>query len=308
MKCMFSLTVALALVSSAAAQMRITEWQYNGSEFIEFTNVGTVSVDLTGWSFDDDSRLAGALSLTPFGLVAAGQSVIVCEASAAAFAADWSLVGVAILGDNTVNLGRNDELNLYDANSTLVDRLSYGDQFNPGTIRTVNVSGSPCHGALGANDVYAWSLAYVGDSRGSIASVGGFLGNPGSYTVVDASLVTYGSGCPGTGNLIPALTARGCPALGGQALLSVANAPAAAPAFLLYGIGRATLPVGACMLNLASVLTAVPITVDASGASSFTIVVPTSITPGTLTTQIVVIDGGAADGFTLSNGLEIDIR
>src|SRR5690606_25163872 len=74
------------LAVSASAQMRITEVQYKDSEYIEFTNVGTTPVDMTGWSYDDDSRLAGRVSLTAFGVLAPGASAILCESSASAFA------------------------------------------------------------------------------------------------------------------------------------------------------------------------------------------------------------------------------
>ena len=41
--------------------MRITEFMYSGTngEFVEFTNVGNAALDLSGWSFDDDSRTPG---------------------------------------------------------------------------------------------------------------------------------------------------------------------------------------------------------------------------------------------------------
>ncbi len=89
-------------------------------EFIEFTNTGTTAVDMTGWSFDDDSRLAGSVSLSAFGIVNAGESVISTESTVAAFRANWGLSSeVTIIGGNTVNLGRADEINLFDNTGTL---------------------------------------------------------------------------------------------------------------------------------------------------------------------------------------------
>ncbi len=73
-----------AFAPLASAQVYITEWMYNGNggtgEYIEFTNLGATAVDFSGWSFDDDSRNAGTVSLSAFGLVNPGESVILTEA------------------------------------------------------------------------------------------------------------------------------------------------------------------------------------------------------------------------------------
>lgn len=183
---------ALAAVSVASAQIRITEWMYSGStgEFVEFTNVGGSPIDMTGWSYDDDSQTPGALDLSAFGVVNPGESVIITEATAADFNAAWSLSGVDVIGEYTNNLGRNDEINLYDASSNLVDRLTYGDQNFPGSIRTQEISGNPATpAALGANDPYQWVLSADGDAFGSTFSTLGELGNPGVYIPEPTSLL-----------------------------------------------------------------------------------------------------------------------
>lgn len=182
-----SLVAAGALLATGqtwAATVAVTEWMYsgNGGEYIEFTNLSGAAIDFTGWSFDDDSRAAGTVSLSGFGVVAAGESVILTEASAAQFIADWGLAATAkVIGGNTTNLGRNDEINLYDNTSTLIDRLTYGDQTFAGTIRTQNASGNPLSAAaLGANNPALWTLAVNGDLYGSHLSANGDLGNPGT--------------------------------------------------------------------------------------------------------------------------------
>lgn len=179
----------LCLASQALAQVRITEWMYNETpEFVEFTNFGPGPVNFTGWSFDDDSRLPGVFSLSGFGIVGVGESVVITEGNANDFRVDWGLVSsVKVLGGYTNNLGRNDEINLFDNNGDLVDRLSYGDQagFFPGSIRTVDVSGNPLtDAALGANDVYQWVFSESGDRFGSYFSLGGQFGNPGFYPTI----------------------------------------------------------------------------------------------------------------------------
>lgn len=112
--------------------MRITEYMYQGvnGEFVEFTNVGNTPIDMTGWSFDDDSpRTPGSFSLSAFRTVAPGESVILTESNANTFRTAWNLCSVVkIIGGLNQNLGRNDEINLYNASNMLVDRLTYGDQ------------------------------------------------------------------------------------------------------------------------------------------------------------------------------------
>jgi predicted extracellular nuclease len=179
--------VALA-AGTASAQIRITEWMYQGTdlEFIEFTNIGGAAVDMTGWSFDDDSRIPGTVSLSGFGVVQPGESVLLTENTAAGFRTAWGLpVTVDIVGSLTTNLGRNDEINLYDSLNALADRLTFGDQNFVGSIRTQNRSGNPItFAALGANDPYQWQLAFIGDAYGSYASLGADLGNPGVFPAV----------------------------------------------------------------------------------------------------------------------------
>lgn len=184
----YGVFAASALFASAASAstVAISEWMYNGDEFIEFTNLTNSTVDFTGWSYDDDSRTAGTISLTDFGVVASGESVILAESDASTFRSNWNLsAAIKIIGGNSANLGRNDEINLYNASSALVDRLTYGDGNFAGTLRTQNISGNPNSlSVLDQDSVTAgWTLSAVNDKFGSYASVGGFIGNPGQFAL-----------------------------------------------------------------------------------------------------------------------------
>lgn len=184
----FSLGALAAASAQAAGNVQITEWMYDGSEFIEFTNIGDAAVDFNGWSFDDDSRTAGIVSLTTFGVVAAGESVILSEAAASAFRTTWGLSSsVKVIGGNTTNLGRADEINLFDNANALVDRLTYGDQAIAGTIRAQGRSGTPVSLLALAGQAVApttWVLASAGDAYGSVTSTtGGFIANPGTFAL-----------------------------------------------------------------------------------------------------------------------------
>ncbi len=208
MRSAIAVVLVLSVAGAANAGMYITEYMYkgNGGEFVEFTNLGPAPIDMTGWSFDDDSRLPGVLDLSSFGIVDPGESVVISEYAAGDFRNDWGLgAGVKIIGEYTNNLGRNDEINLYNASDALVDRLTFGDQNFSGSIRTENVSGNPkTPAALGANDIYQWELSSVGDVQGSWTSTSGDLGNPGTYFPEPASLVLLAIGALGL------IRRRGC--------------------------------------------------------------------------------------------------
>ncbi|MEZ6319205.1 MAG: CotH kinase family protein [Phycisphaerales bacterium] len=172
----------------ASGGMRISEWAYSADsgEFIEFTNMSESAIDMTGWSFDDSHAVAGAFDLSAFGSVAPGESVVITEAVAEDFRTAWGLgAGVKIIGELGVttgnNLGRNDQINLFNDAGTLVDRLDFGDEDYAGSIRTKDASGQGCAQALGQNDALLWSLSEAGDAFGSFAASTGEFGTPGSY-------------------------------------------------------------------------------------------------------------------------------
>jgi hypothetical protein len=181
-------TSALSLSTVAAqANVQITEWMYSGAggEYIEFTNLGSSAVNFAGWSYDDDSRLPGTFDLTGFGMVTAGESVLITEEDVAAYRTSWSLAAsVKVLGPYTNNIGRADEINLYDAAGMRVDRLTYGDE-TVGGPRTRGASGTPVSLAalIPLDASVGWVLSATGDSCGSCASSAGDIGNPGLFTL-----------------------------------------------------------------------------------------------------------------------------
>jgi predicted extracellular nuclease len=190
MKKLLATLLVAGFASQAQAQVRITEWMYSGGsgEFIEFTNLGASAVNFAGWSYDDDSRLPGVFDLSAFGMVASGESVVITETLASTFRLDWNLAAtVKVLGGYTNNIGRADELNLFDGSGALVDRLTYGDNTAAGGPRTQNTSGRAVSAAaLGANDAKQWILSSIGDVEGSYASLSATVGSPGSTAFAPA--------------------------------------------------------------------------------------------------------------------------
>ena len=191
--------VAALATHSASANIRISEWMYQGTdgEYFEIVNLGPISVDLAGWSFDDSDRVPGSMSLTDLGVLAPNQAAVVTEATAAVFRAAWGLTTAnKVLGENTNNLGRSDEINIYDNTGTLVDRLTYGDQTFSGTIRTQNKSGwnTPAGTTPWGNVTSAWKLSSVGDAQHSWASIGGDVGSPCVFVPTPGTAVLAGLG------------------------------------------------------------------------------------------------------------------
>lgn len=187
------LLLMLLLCSSLSlyGQIRITEYMYSSNnagatgpgEFVELTNVGSTAVNLTGWSFDDNSRAPGSFPLSSFGIVQPRESVIITDATAAEFQAFWSLPNtVKVLGGNNQNLARNDEINIFNG-SALVDRLTYGDETIPGSIRTQFRSGWTTRANLGMNNISGWVLSSVGDVHSSTVATTNDIGNPGRYII-----------------------------------------------------------------------------------------------------------------------------
>ncbi|MFO0832621.1 MAG: lamin tail domain-containing protein [Phycisphaerales bacterium] len=157
----------------------------------EFTNISVNPVDMTGWSYDDDHALAGAFDLSAFGTVQPGESVVLCEATAAGFRTAWNLIaavkvigGLGSTGIGGNNLARNDEINLFGADDVLVDRLTFGDQTYTGTIRTQNFSGQAVCSNLGQDDVHGWVRSVIADQ---FASTAGDVGTPGRYLTCSAA-------------------------------------------------------------------------------------------------------------------------
>jgi hypothetical protein len=209
LRCTFLAAALFTCFFSSQAQMRITEWMYDATpdkEFVEYTNVGSTPIDMTGWKYSDNGRLtAGSpISLSAFGTVQPGESVIFTENTEAGFRAAWNVCsGIKIIGGSTTNLGRSDEVNLYDASNNLIDRLTYGDQTFPGTIRTSGASGWVTAAGLGANNPALWTLSTVGDAEGSYTSTGAAIGSPGKST--RATIVftpACGGGVPGAPTIV----------------------------------------------------------------------------------------------------------
>ncbi|MFG0319722.1 MAG: hypothetical protein ACF8XB_20795 [Planctomycetota bacterium JB042] len=127
-------------------------------------------------------------------------------------------------------------------------------------------------------------------------------------------LVSYGSGCPGTGGFTPELSISGNPTPGSQVLFSVQNGLGGATSYLAIGFQQAAVFMGSgCTLNVLPLQAFVgPIPLGGFGAGAgavqLPLVLPAGTTGLTVTFQSFVADPGGALGFSNSNGFEMTIE
>lgn len=218
---------AVLLGSDAQAQVRITEFMSEGAgdtasgnggrrqrEFFELTNLGSVTVNTSGRSYNDNNvndplNFAGVINS-----IAPGESVIFTQMTPADFRGYWGLplsIQVFSIGGLS-NLGNADTINIYNSTvqdgSTLVDTLTYtADARGSGVSRN-----RPFDGATGPSLNPAWVISSIGDSYQSALapSPTGFppnfpqpttgfnqsdyidLANPGKYIPTPGAAITTG--------------------------------------------------------------------------------------------------------------------
>lgn len=194
---------AVTVAAQAAPQVRITEVMYTGlfGEFVEITNIGDASQNMSGWSFSDNSRTIGETSLSGIGTLDAGEVAIITEVSDAIFIQAWytepgetALAAANIVENNAANLGRSDEVNIYpngasDGDTDQEDRLTYNDQGSGSVdgVRSEDISAKP--GSVGANNFSTWVLSGSGAGgtpngnawKAGVSGASGPIGSPGVY-------------------------------------------------------------------------------------------------------------------------------
>ncbi|EIP96925.1 PEP-CTERM putative exosortase interaction domain-containing protein [Opitutaceae bacterium TAV1] len=185
-----ALACAPLVAVAVHAQVYITEFFYQGfggttgneHEFVELTNVGTTAVDVTGWYYRDSTNSpATPFSLSGFGSIAPGESVIITDISEADFRTVWPDLApdVRILGGSNPGLGRDDAIRIFDSNDVIVDQLSYGDQDYPGTERFRQITAITTRDNLGQNSIVGWYFSNTQEGLTNITSINGDIGNPG---------------------------------------------------------------------------------------------------------------------------------
>lgn len=200
--------VATGIASQALASIRITEVMSSSNglgaptpDWIEVTNYGSTTVDLTGWRMDDGSfNFAASVALTGITSIGAGESVIFLESAAgagvASFRSFWG--GLATLqvgyysGSGVGFSSGGDGACLFDAAGTILSQVNFGAATS------------------GSSFFYGW------DAAGNL--------DP-SYTALVSSVGTIGTqiGFSSSGDTGSLGTAIGIPAPSAVALLALAG-------------------------------------------------------------------------------------
>lgn len=192
-----------ALTTASQGAIVISEFMYNSvnaatpsvGEFVEFTNTGSTSVDMTGWSFDDNSNIPGSFDVSAFGVVQPGQTIVLTDATASEFRTFWGLSNsVVVVGGNTQNLGRSDAMYLYDAGGAISDFLIYNDQATPagtGGPRTQGFSATVSPANYGLHNPALFTLSVSGVNGATTATTGD-VGSPGTIVPEASTLALAG--------------------------------------------------------------------------------------------------------------------
>jgi|GEM_PF-549326 len=211
-KILAAVSVAIALfntsTASAVTTLRITEANPTGSseaynfDWFEVTNTGSIAVNISGWSVDDSSSITTPVRGAINGItsIAAGESVILIESSAANLAANKTAFANAwFAGNLPVNLqigsysasgvslsASGDGVGLFDNASTPVLQayISFG---------ATTTTGGTVDNAEGINDTTGASSnvtarSIVGTNGGFLSS-GNQIGSPGSIANASVSPV-----------------------------------------------------------------------------------------------------------------------
>ena len=173
-----------ALALPLSAQLRITEVMSNSNhsdtaangDWFEITNTGSTAINIAGYSFDDDDRLAGASGGFPAYVLQSGASMIVLnDASDTTFRSLWNLdLPIRVIANaeisNFPGLGSaGDEVNLFNNSGGLVDRFTFGAATEGFSFAKYN-DGQSVPGELSSNGVLG---AYESDDPSDdIASPG----------------------------------------------------------------------------------------------------------------------------------------
>lgn len=122
---------------------------------------------------------------------------------------------------------------------------------------------------------------------------------------------TYGSGCAGSGGIVPRLSVSGCVARGGSFSIDLEDGLGGAPALLLIGTLQSgdSLGGGCSLLVRLPLLAIHPLALDGSGTASLAAGLSME-TPrqDQLMLQAVVLDGGGAKRFAMSNAVALFIE
>ncbi|MET0263840.1 MAG: lamin tail domain-containing protein [Rariglobus sp.] len=195
MKRLFLFAAMLASATSVYSQVYITEFMYGGAQrgankFIELTNFGPASVNISGWSLWIKGFSQG-MSLQNFTRpIAPGESVILANEGESLFRGIWTGVGSEVKIEGGPFLTPDNFIRIYNASGVLMDELVFNHAAAPGLPQALGVSAVTTLANVGQKNFAGWFLSTAIDTPGfqNISSTEGDIGNPGylnfAYTPV----------------------------------------------------------------------------------------------------------------------------
>lgn len=198
--------VVATQASLVEAALTITEVRSKAAtdpeDYFELTNFGSAPVDITGWSFDDESAdIADAEPLVGVSTIAPGESVVIFQldendpndaafdpaGELALFRSLWGgLAGVQVGYHGGAGLGKGDAITLFDATDTVALALEYGmttpEQTHAGDWAAGNTDGSDVFENQSAIYAPGAPVGFVTAGPGvlgSFANTDGDYGSPG---------------------------------------------------------------------------------------------------------------------------------
>jgi hypothetical protein len=179
--------------------------------------------------------------------------------------------------------------------------------------------------ASGVNPFSRWVLDGVPATPGvrtlSIAMSGTRTATAEYSTRLAGSFTAFGTGCPGTGNVVPRHTASGTPEIGQQVTYTVSNARPLAAANLLFALSNSSwqgipLPVGLGFIGMGTCTLYVDgdlqfgVLIGANGSGSLTLMLPndTALVGAHRYSQFLIFDPGTATPLQLVLSGAMDTR
>ena len=146
----------------------------------------------------------------------------------------------------------------------------------------------------------------------NITDGGGIGWDDFSFDVCGAA-VSYGDGCAGSGGFVPALTVDCAISAGNPTSIAVDDGLGGTTAVIVFGLGQASLPIGAgCSLLVTPVLPAtLTLPLGGAGAGNGSVLIAGVVPAGTsgvqFTAQAFVADPATQLGFSVSAGRAVTI-
>ena len=188
-----AMTFALANAHAAINISEVAPWSSSispvAADWFELTNTGASAVNISGWKMDDNSNLfASSVALNNVTSIAAGQSVIFVEGTAAtatSFMSNWfgSAVpagfAIGFYSGSGVGLGNSgDAVNIFNSSGVAQASVTFGVSDAASPYRTFD-------NAAGLNNATISQLSAVG-VNGAFKAVNSQIeiGSPGSVSAV----------------------------------------------------------------------------------------------------------------------------